>query len=104
MSLFSPTSVPHPGAGGCLVSGPPQRCSKFPVWSPRKLIEPGGSFHSMVERRDNSVCDVQVPARGPGILILAVLLFTNRKAAGNTHSLESLELLEMRKGKIPKSK
>lgn len=58
----------------------------------------------MVERGDNSMCHVQVPARGPGILILAVLLFTNRKAAGNTHSLESLELLEMRKGKIPKSK
>lgn len=50
------------------------------------------------------MCDVQVPARGPGILILAVLLFTNRKAPGNTHSLESLDLLEMRKGKLPKSK
>lgn len=50
------------------------------------------------------MCDVQVAARGPGILILAVLLFTNRKAAGNTPYLESLELTEMRKWKMPKSK
>lgn len=69
----------------------------------------GAHFTAMVGKGDNTMHEVQVSASGPGLLIQAVLLCLAfslwlEKSLRNVPFLESLRLLEMRKGKICKSK